>query len=122
MYLMGVYLVNVHLIGIHLISMYFMSVHLTGVYLIGVYPISVHLRGREPQGRVPYWMCTSWTCISWAWCVLRLSDFSIWGLWEKVPQTPSYSALFAPAVKRNLIRNPCPSRGAKFSQLLNFGQ
>jgi hypothetical protein len=44
-------------------------------------------QGREPQGRVPYWMCTSWTCISWAWCVLRLSDFSIWGFWEKVPHT-----------------------------------
>jgi hypothetical protein len=68
-----------------------------------------HLTGRIPYGCVPYWRALHgyvphWRvphgpaphrCVPhrrvlhgptshWAWCVLRLSDFSIWGFWEKV--------------------------------------
>ena len=57
------------------------------VYLMAVHLLGVHLTRPELPECAPHWVRTSWACISWAWCGLRLSDFSIWGLREKVLTT-----------------------------------
>jgi hypothetical protein len=56
----------VYLTGVHVMGVYLINVHLTGVHVIGVYLMRVSHR---------------------AWYVFRLSDFSIWGFWEKSPHT-----------------------------------
>ena len=56
-----------------------LGLHLMGVYLMAVHLLGVHLTRPEILECAPHWVRTSW-----AWCGLRLSDFSIWGLWEKV--------------------------------------
>jgi hypothetical protein len=81
-----------------------LGVRLMGVYLTSVYFVSVHLTGRASHRTCASWACTSLgvhlrACISRAWRVLRLSDFSLWGFWEKAAaklarfSTLTYSAL-----------------------------
>ena len=54
------------------------GLHLMGLHLTGPAPHGPASHRRVSHGRAPHWACTSW-----AWCVLRLSGFSVWGFGKK---------------------------------------